>query len=535
MNEYFNDFDDKFHLEAVLTLRDMFSSFFTNASDDTESNHIKSQIDKIFTKAKDLCFAYEHEKNCFDAKDLLVIFSEFSASYRLVIFELSSSLISSYLLNRKEIFLNTATALFHFSLKQGFPLTEQHTHNIRNFALNMLTKENLLGGVEIIANFLAFTEVFSQDEQLYLFNYIVEFWRLSAADKSKQVSRVITDLVRNKPQFDCLTQVLQYLDESIAAMEHDQSVEINTIQKYLNLLVDFLSIGAGTENIISCLFNWNFYTFKNDSASYLLREVLACTLAANLNRHHAQLKQLMPEQLSDLLLSLISLALSRHKSGYSIFSKETNNCLKQIISLTCKENLVGQAQVAELIKSLEFKNNNINCALMSKLIKKYMLSLTKPHWNKSDMDLFNAIELSVKNTNLTFLNKFYDGKLSKLKACLFFLYGKKYKESGMFTDVYLQQRAGLLIEMRTGIWMHFNKSDTFRIKLEFDKVNYLINKELCLNINFASEVTVFLKRLMEFEITDELLEKLFRVDIDQNTLDSMLFNIFLELIEFVKM
>jgi hypothetical protein len=81
------------------------------------AENIENNILKIFEKCEGLIFNSETVKNSYDAKDILVIVTEYNPQLRLQALQISIKLISHFLNDNKNYFLKNANTILFYSLK----------------------------------------------------------------------------------------------------------------------------------------------------------------------------------------------------------------------------------------------------------------------------------------------------------------------------------------------------------------------------------------------------------------------------------
>jgi len=117
LNEVLNNEEELIHIDSLITFKDLIKRFCEsqNSNLNKETNvksklsdeensiieNIKINIEKTYEKCEGLLINSELTKNAYDAKDILVIITEYNSEYKLRSLKISIKLISQFLNDKK--------------------------------------------------------------------------------------------------------------------------------------------------------------------------------------------------------------------------------------------------------------------------------------------------------------------------------------------------------------------------------------------------------------------------------------------------
>ena len=332
LNEILNNEEELIHIDSLITYKDIIEEFFENlkiqksenliiTEDELElENNIILNINKIFEKCEGLIFNSETIKNSYDAKDILVIITEYNNNYKLKGLKISIKLISHFLNDNKSYYLRNSNTILFYCLKNFYveknlnleenisteknKNTEENFDNtefnpissvllsekelniqilnyftansevLKNLFCSLLKRDFLNGNIEeviyiceLISNFLIKSEnlIFSDKEIENVFEFIYNIWKSADEDTENNLSTCIVALT-NKFNFLesyknislFLTSKIEYLLNLLNNSQNNHTEKINytEINKYLNLFIKFYTIEKISNFVINEYFNF---------------------------------------------------------------------------------------------------------------------------------------------------------------------------------------------------------------------------------------------------------------------------------------
>lgn len=162
------------HIDSLITFKDLIKKYFEeknnlnsnnkndiNVKEQEELNaeeNIEKNVLKIFEKCEGLIFNSETVKNSYDAKDILVIVTEYNPQLRLQALQISIKLISHFLNDNKNYFLKNSNTILFYSLKT-FSLekaekqaNKSNNNNNNNSSLNTIESQTASDSLILISN-----------------------------------------------------------------------------------------------------------------------------------------------------------------------------------------------------------------------------------------------------------------------------------------------------------------------------------------------------------------------------------------------
>lgn len=132
LNEVLNNDEELLHIDSLITFKDLVKKFYykdspleyigeiknsENEKDSAFEEDIEKNIYKVFEKCEGLIFNSETVKSSYDAKDILVIITEYNAQLRLSALKISIKLVSHFLNDNKSHYLKNSNTILFYSLK----------------------------------------------------------------------------------------------------------------------------------------------------------------------------------------------------------------------------------------------------------------------------------------------------------------------------------------------------------------------------------------------------------------------------------
>jgi len=294
LNEVLNNEEELLHIESLITFKDLIKKYYQNKSLNITSNiqkdsveeNIDKNIIKIFEKCEGLIFNSETVKNSYDAKDILVIVTEYNTEFRLKALQISIKLISQFLNDNKNYYLKNSNTIVFYSLKNfilekvekaaiefenQFRLNENENQVICNDYSNLtddeketrsniniliylkannqifknlfysLLKRNLINSnveelifiSELISNFIIKTEtlIFSEAEIKSIFDFIFNLWKSSDEESENNLSTCIVALTSKfnfLENYKTINLFFQTKIDYLLKILRNKSEEINT-------------------------------------------------------------------------------------------------------------------------------------------------------------------------------------------------------------------------------------------------------------------------------------------------------------------
>lgn len=322
LNEILNNEEELVHIDSLITFKDLIKRFFENknhADIEEKSNeivkNIKNNIQKTYEKCEGLLFNSELVKNCYDAKDILVIITEYVSEYRLQSLKISIKLISQFQNDNKNHYLKNSNTILFYSLKNFFPneknpekfnaeIFEYLSTNkniIKNLIYSLLKRNNnfsnfssdaneeIISICEFVSNFLIKSEnlIFNEEEIKIIFENIFSLWKNGDQEIENKITTCIVALT-NKFEFlenfksvglfisTKITHLLNLLknnlqeilkinkNEKISLRRFDTNeINFKDINKYLSLFVKFFKIEKISNFILKEICG-NFLKIKNE-------------------------------------------------------------------------------------------------------------------------------------------------------------------------------------------------------------------------------------------------------------------------------